>query len=169
MAPASLSQEVFPTPLSRVSGGWWQLTFCAFFSLFFPPSSRLHSNQLFCDCHLGWLSQWLRQRPTIGLFTQCAGPASLRGLNVAEIQKNEFSCSGEQHREGGKGNCTRGGDGHPYQPHTDLSEFPNCQKLAPVVPRFTQHITTGTQESVIKPSTTRKSLVPPAHTLSLLP
>ncbi|KAG8135734.1 hypothetical protein E2320_008724, partial [Naja naja] len=56
---------------------------------------RLHSNQLICDCHLGWLSQWLRQRPTIGLFTQCAGPPSLRGLNVAEIQKNEFSCSGQ--------------------------------------------------------------------------
>lgn len=62
-----------------------------------PPSarSRLHSNHLFCDCHLAWLSQWLRQRPTIGLFTQCAAPAQLRGLNVAEIQKNEFSCSGE--------------------------------------------------------------------------
>uniref|UniRef100_A0A8D0H6Q3 Slit homolog 1 protein n=1 Tax=Sphenodon punctatus TaxID=8508 RepID=A0A8D0H6Q3_SPHPU len=56
---------------------------------------RLHSNQLFCDCHLGWLSQWLRQRPTIGLFSQCAGPAPLRGLNVAEIQKNEFVCSGQ--------------------------------------------------------------------------
>uniref|UniRef100_A0A663MDU6 Slit homolog 1 protein n=1 Tax=Athene cunicularia TaxID=194338 RepID=A0A663MDU6_ATHCN len=51
---------------------------------------RLHSNHLFCDCHLAWLSQWLRQRPTIGLFTQCAAPAQLRGLNVAEIQKNEF-------------------------------------------------------------------------------
>lgn len=56
--------------------------------------SRLHSNHLFCDCHLAWLSQWLRQRPTIGLFTQCSGPASLRGLNVAEVQKSEFSCSG---------------------------------------------------------------------------
>ncbi|XP_059586234.1 slit homolog 1 protein [Alligator mississippiensis] len=55
---------------------------------------RLHSNQLLCDCHLAWLSQWLRQRPTIGLFTQCAGPPALRGLNVAEVQKNEFSCSG---------------------------------------------------------------------------
>ncbi|VTJ57998.1 Hypothetical predicted protein [Marmota monax] len=54
---------------------------------------RLHSNHLFCDCHLAWLSQWLRQRPTIGLFTQCSGPASLRGLNVAEVQKSEFSCS----------------------------------------------------------------------------
>ncbi|XP_074855427.1 slit homolog 1 protein isoform X3 [Carettochelys insculpta] len=56
---------------------------------------RLHSNQLLCDCRLGWLAQWLRQRPTVGLFTQCAGPPHLRGLPLAEIQKSEFSCSGE--------------------------------------------------------------------------
>ncbi|XP_010211760.1 PREDICTED: slit homolog 1 protein [Tinamus guttatus] len=37
----------------------------------------------------GAARSWLRQRPTIGLFTQCSGPAQLRGLNVAEIQKNE--------------------------------------------------------------------------------
>ncbi|XP_067858120.1 slit homolog 1a isoform X2 [Heptranchias perlo] len=55
---------------------------------------RLHSNQLYCDCHLSWLSQWLRQRPQIGLFTQCTAPPHLRGLNVAEIQKHEFSCTG---------------------------------------------------------------------------
>lgn len=74
--------------------------------------SRLHSNHLFCDCHLAWLSQWLRQRPTIGLFTQCAAPAQLRGLNVAEIQKNEFSCSGEGGRGGGgcQGRDTGQGD-----------------------------------------------------------
>lgn len=56
--------------------------------------SRLHSNNLICDCHLSWLSQWLRQRPTLGLFTQCSSPPQLRGINVAEIQKQEFSCSG---------------------------------------------------------------------------
>ncbi|XP_065408824.1 slit homolog 1 protein-like [Chrysemys picta bellii] len=56
---------------------------------------RLHSNQLFCDCHLGWLAQWLRQRPAIGLFTQCAGPPPLRGISLPELQKNEFSCSGQ--------------------------------------------------------------------------
>uniref|UniRef100_UPI00398F83E6 slit homolog 1 protein-like n=1 Tax=Pristiophorus japonicus TaxID=55135 RepID=UPI00398F83E6 len=55
---------------------------------------RLHSNHLYCDCHLSWLSQWLRQRPQIGLFTQCTAPPHLRGLNVAEIQKHEFSCTG---------------------------------------------------------------------------
>uniref|UniRef100_A0A8C5MI53 Slit homolog 1 protein n=1 Tax=Leptobrachium leishanense TaxID=445787 RepID=A0A8C5MI53_9ANUR len=61
---------------------------------------RLHSNNLFCDCHLAWLSQWLRQRPTIGLFTQCTGPPQLRGLNVAEVQKHEFSCSGQTDSSG---------------------------------------------------------------------
>uniref|UniRef100_A0A1A8DU18 Slithomolog 2 n=1 Tax=Nothobranchius kadleci TaxID=1051664 RepID=A0A1A8DU18_NOTKA len=57
---------------------------------------RLHSNNLNCDCHLAWLAQWLRQRPMIGLFTQCTAPLELRGLNVAEVQKHEFSCSGHQ-------------------------------------------------------------------------
>uniref|UniRef100_A0AAY4CDW9 Slit homolog 1 protein n=1 Tax=Denticeps clupeoides TaxID=299321 RepID=A0AAY4CDW9_9TELE len=56
---------------------------------------RLHSNNLNCDCHLAWLSQWLRQRPSIGLFTQCTAPLPLRGLNVAEIQKHEFTCQTE--------------------------------------------------------------------------
>uniref|UniRef100_A0A8C1V8I2 Slit homolog 1 protein n=1 Tax=Cyprinus carpio TaxID=7962 RepID=A0A8C1V8I2_CYPCA len=57
---------------------------------------RLHSNNLNCDCNLAWLSQWLRERPTIGLFTQCSAPAPIRGLNVAEVQKHEFSCSGNK-------------------------------------------------------------------------
>uniref|UniRef100_A0A671SEL1 Slit homolog 1 protein-like n=1 Tax=Sinocyclocheilus anshuiensis TaxID=1608454 RepID=A0A671SEL1_9TELE len=56
---------------------------------------RLHSNNLNCDCNLAWLSQWLRERPTIGLFTQCSAPAPIQGLNVAEVQKHEFSCSGQ--------------------------------------------------------------------------
>lgn len=61
-------------------------------SLFF---SRLHSNNLYCDCHLAWLSDWLRQRPRVGLYTQCMGPSHLRGHNVAEVQKREFVCSGK--------------------------------------------------------------------------
>ncbi|XP_028829067.1 slit homolog 1b isoform X2 [Denticeps clupeoides] len=55
---------------------------------------RLHSNSLLCDCHLSWLSQWLRQRPTLGLYTQCSSPPTLRGLNLAELQKKEFTCAG---------------------------------------------------------------------------
>lgn len=58
--------------------------------------SRLHSNNLNCDCHLAWLSQWLRERPALGLFTQCSSPTPLKGLNVAEVQKHEFTCSGNR-------------------------------------------------------------------------
>ncbi|KAL7976379.1 hypothetical protein Chor_015443 [Crotalus horridus] len=57
---------------------------------------RLHSNSLQCDCHLAWLSDWLRQRPRVGLYTQCTAPLHLRGHNIAEVQKREFICSGHQ-------------------------------------------------------------------------
>uniref|UniRef100_A0A8D0A2X9 Slit homolog 2 (Drosophila) n=1 Tax=Sander lucioperca TaxID=283035 RepID=A0A8D0A2X9_SANLU len=57
---------------------------------------RLHSNNLQCDCHVAWLSEWLRQRPRLGLYTQCMAPPHLRGHNVAEVQKKEFACTGHQ-------------------------------------------------------------------------
>uniref|UniRef100_A0A672FLA2 Slit homolog 2 (Drosophila) n=1 Tax=Salarias fasciatus TaxID=181472 RepID=A0A672FLA2_SALFA len=57
---------------------------------------RLHSNNLQCDCHVAWLSEWLRQRPRLGLYTQCMAPPHLRGHNVAEVQKKEFVCTGHQ-------------------------------------------------------------------------
>uniref|UniRef100_A0A8C4DY73 Slit homolog 1 protein n=1 Tax=Dicentrarchus labrax TaxID=13489 RepID=A0A8C4DY73_DICLA len=55
---------------------------------------RLHSNSLRCDCHLAWLSPWLRQRAALGLYTQCSSPPALRGLNLAELRKSDFACSG---------------------------------------------------------------------------
>uniref|UniRef100_A0AAY5KYN0 Slit homolog 2 (Drosophila) n=1 Tax=Esox lucius TaxID=8010 RepID=A0AAY5KYN0_ESOLU len=57
---------------------------------------RLHSNNLLCDCHVSWLSEWLRQRPRLGLYTQCMAPPSMRGHNVAEVHKKEFVCTGTQ-------------------------------------------------------------------------
>ncbi|KAE8614456.1 hypothetical protein XENTR_v10008169 [Xenopus tropicalis] len=57
---------------------------------------RLHSNYLYCDCHLTWLSDWLRQRKTIGQFTFCMSPVHLRGFNVADVQKKDFVCPGTQ-------------------------------------------------------------------------
>lgn len=56
--------------------------------------SRLHSNSLRCDCHLAWLSPWLRQRPALGLYTQCSAPPALRGLNLAELRRSDLACSG---------------------------------------------------------------------------
>ncbi|MBN3271296.1 SLIT3 protein, partial [Polyodon spathula] len=60
---------------------------------------RLHSNSLHCDCHLSWLSDWLRQRRGIAQFTQCMAPAHMRGLNVVDVQKKDFICTGPQSKE----------------------------------------------------------------------
>uniref|UniRef100_A0A671XZN7 Slit homolog 3 (Drosophila) n=1 Tax=Sparus aurata TaxID=8175 RepID=A0A671XZN7_SPAAU len=53
---------------------------------------RLHSNNLHCDCHLSWLSDWLRARRGLAPFTQCMAPAHMRGLNVPDVQKKDFIC-----------------------------------------------------------------------------
>uniref|UniRef100_A0A8C5HHE2 Slit homolog 3 protein-like n=1 Tax=Gouania willdenowi TaxID=441366 RepID=A0A8C5HHE2_GOUWI len=53
---------------------------------------RLHSNNLHCDCHLSWLSDWLRARRGLAPFTQCMAPAPMRGLNVPDVQKKDFIC-----------------------------------------------------------------------------
>ncbi|KAK2116955.1 hypothetical protein P7K49_003841 [Saguinus oedipus] len=58
----------------------------------FGACMRLHSNHLYCDCHLAWLSDWLRQRRTVGQFTLCMAPVHLRGFNVADVQKKEYVC-----------------------------------------------------------------------------
>ncbi|XP_027708075.1 slit homolog 3 protein-like, partial [Vombatus ursinus] len=55
---------------------------------------RLHSNHLYCDCSLAWLSDWLRQRRSIGQFTLCMAPVHLRGFSVADVQKKEYVCTG---------------------------------------------------------------------------
>ncbi|XP_048031891.1 slit homolog 3 protein isoform X1 [Megalobrama amblycephala] len=60
---------------------------------------RLHSNNLHCDCHLSWLSDWLRQRRGLAPFTQCMAPAHMRGLNVPDVQKREFVCTGPTQSE----------------------------------------------------------------------
>ncbi|KAJ8393903.1 hypothetical protein AAFF_G00056320 [Aldrovandia affinis] len=60
---------------------------------------RLHSNNLHCSCHLSWLSDWLRQRRGLAPFTQCMGPAHMRGLNVPDVQKKDFVCTGPAQAE----------------------------------------------------------------------
>ncbi|XP_053487014.1 slit homolog 3 protein [Ictalurus furcatus] len=60
---------------------------------------RLHSNNLHCDCHLSWLSDWLRQRRGLAPFTQCMSPTHMRGLNVPDVQKRDFICTGPAQAE----------------------------------------------------------------------
>jgi len=54
---------------------------------------RIADNPLSCDCRLSWLSKWLRLHTTLGLFTRCATPHSLRGRELTALQQSSFVCT----------------------------------------------------------------------------
>ena len=64
-------------------------------SLTLSPHRRIADNNLVCDCHLTWLARWLRLHPTLALFTKCAQPSHLRTVEIAELQEDDFRCSGQ--------------------------------------------------------------------------
>uniref|UniRef100_T1H421 LRRCT domain-containing protein n=1 Tax=Megaselia scalaris TaxID=36166 RepID=T1H421_MEGSC len=55
---------------------------------------RLSENPLACDCHLSWLSRFLRNTPRSAQHTKCQSPSQLKGQNVAELHDADFKCSG---------------------------------------------------------------------------
>lgn len=56
---------------------------------------RLSDNPFACDCHLSWLSRFLRSAPRLAPYTRCHSPSQLKGQNVADLHDEEFKCSGE--------------------------------------------------------------------------
>lgn len=56
---------------------------------------RLSDNPLSCDCHLSWLSRFLRSAPRLAPYTRCQSPSQLKGQNVADLHDQEFKCSGQ--------------------------------------------------------------------------
>ncbi|KAJ6647852.1 Protein slit [Pseudolycoriella hygida] len=55
---------------------------------------RLSDNPFACDCHLSWLSRFLRSAPRLAPYTRCHSPSQLKGQNVADLHDQEFKCSG---------------------------------------------------------------------------
>lgn len=62
--------------------------------LFFLYCSRFNENPIHCDCHLAWMAEWLRARPSAGLYTQCVEPTALRGMEIKHLERSEFVCNG---------------------------------------------------------------------------
>lgn len=59
---------------------------------------RLSDNPFACDCHLSWLSKFLRSAPRLAPYTRCHSPSQLKGQNVADLHDQEFKCSGRAKR-----------------------------------------------------------------------
>ncbi|GAB0095464.1 protein slit [Sergentomyia squamirostris] len=55
---------------------------------------RLSDNPFACDCHLSWLSRFLRSASRLAPYTKCHSPSQLKGQNVADLHDSEFKCSG---------------------------------------------------------------------------
>lgn len=55
---------------------------------------RLSDNPFACDCHLSWLSKFLRSATRLAPYTRCHSPSQLKGQNVADLHDQEFKCSG---------------------------------------------------------------------------
>ncbi|XP_037944167.1 protein slit-like [Teleopsis dalmanni] len=55
---------------------------------------RLSDNPFSCDCHLSWLSRYLRNAPRLAPYTRCQSPSQLKGQNLADLHDQEFKCSG---------------------------------------------------------------------------
>lgn len=55
---------------------------------------RLSDNPFACDCHLSWLSKFLRSASRLAPYTRCHSPSQLKGQNVADLHDQEFKCSG---------------------------------------------------------------------------
>lgn len=56
---------------------------------------RLSDNPFTCDCHLSWLSRYLRNSPRLAPYTRCHSPSQLKGQSVAELHEQDFKCSGK--------------------------------------------------------------------------
>lgn len=56
---------------------------------------RLSDNPFTCDCHLSWLSRYLRNSPRLAPYTRCHSPGQLKGQGLAEVHEHNFKCSGK--------------------------------------------------------------------------
>ncbi|OXA44085.1 Protein slit [Folsomia candida] len=69
----------------------------------------LGNNPLICDCHLGWLTRWLRRAPKSVSQARCNSPYHLRDRTIDEVLESEFKCAGVVERKwnkcGGDENC----------------------------------------------------------------
>lgn len=65
--------------------------------IYFPCVSlrALGGNQLYCDCNLKWLSDWIKKDYVESGIASCVGPASMLNKLLLTTQSSLFVCNGE--------------------------------------------------------------------------
>ena len=56
--------------------------------------SNLEGNPLRCNCHLGWLAEWLRTRGITRGVPRCHSPPHLRDTPIIDVPASAFACQG---------------------------------------------------------------------------
>ncbi|XP_065559990.1 protein slit-like isoform X2 [Artemia franciscana] len=53
---------------------------------------RLNDNRFVCDCHLLWLSRWLKKNTKLRMNARCYVPFPLRGRSLNDMRESDFKC-----------------------------------------------------------------------------
>ena len=53
------------------------------------------SNSINCNCHMGWFSEWVKQKGFSKTGPRCSRPEALRNRAIHELAAHDFQCDGE--------------------------------------------------------------------------
>lgn len=64
-----------------------------------PPSPSndraLGANPLYCDCHMQWLSDWVKSGYKEPGIARCAGPGDMTDKLLLTTPSKKFTCTGK--------------------------------------------------------------------------
>ena len=52
------------------------------------------ANPFTCNCHLGWLAEWLKKRNVITGTPTCTAPHAVKNTPIQDLKSKEFVCEG---------------------------------------------------------------------------
>ncbi|XP_071091195.1 protein slit-like isoform X2 [Haliotis cracherodii] len=64
----------------------------AFDRLHYLSTLNLMANPFHCNCHLGWLSDWLKRRNVITGTPTCTAPHPLKNTPIQDLKQKDFVC-----------------------------------------------------------------------------
>ncbi len=53
---------------------------------------NLLSNPFNCNCHLGWLAEWLRKKNLVTGNPRCLAPSYLKDMPIQDLKPTDFKC-----------------------------------------------------------------------------